>query len=70
MESRHHAVELVHLGVTVQRGRAPGRREPAVPSADKIVSIFEPHTDIIITDRRETLYRPVPSLGEVVFETE
>ncbi len=27
-----------------------------VPAAQKIVSIFEPHTDIIIKDRRETLY--------------
>lgn len=28
----------------------------SVPAADKVVSIFEPHTDIIIKDRRETLY--------------
>lgn len=27
-----------------------------VPAADKIVSIFETHTDIIVKDRRETLY--------------
>jgi len=27
-----------------------------VPPQDKIVSIFEPHTDIIIKDRRETLF--------------
>jgi IS5 family transposase len=27
-----------------------------VPVADKVVSIFEPHTDIIIKDRRETLF--------------
>jgi IS5 family transposase len=27
-----------------------------VPAADKVVSIFEPHTDIIVKDRRETLY--------------
>lgn len=27
-----------------------------VPACDKIVSIFEPHTDIIIKDRRETVY--------------
>jgi IS5 family transposase len=31
-------------------------REEAVPAEDKIVSIFEPHTDIIVKDRRETLY--------------
>ena len=28
----------------------------AVPAREKIVSIFEPHTDIIVKDRRETLY--------------
>lgn len=27
-----------------------------VPAAEKIISIFEPHTDIIIKDRRETLF--------------
>jgi IS5 family transposase len=27
-----------------------------VPAQEKIVSIFEPHTDIIVKDRRETLY--------------
>jgi IS5 family transposase len=27
-----------------------------VPAHEKIVSIFEPHTDIIVKDRRETLY--------------
>lgn len=28
----------------------------SVPASEKVVSIFEPHTDIIIKDRRETLY--------------
>jgi IS5 family transposase len=28
----------------------------SVPAADKIVSIFEPHTDIIVKDRRQALY--------------
>jgi transposase, IS5 family len=28
----------------------------SVPSIEKLVSIFEPHTDIIVKDRRETLY--------------
>jgi transposase, IS5 family len=28
----------------------------SVPAADKIVSIFEPHTDIIVKDRRDTYY--------------
>ena len=27
-----------------------------VPAREKVVSIFEPHTDIIIKDRRETIY--------------
>lgn len=28
----------------------------AVPASDKVVSIFEPHTDIIVKDRRDTFY--------------
>jgi len=28
----------------------------SVPACDKIVSIFEPHTDIIVKDRRDTFY--------------
>jgi IS5 family transposase len=31
-------------------------REESVPAQEKIVSIFEPHTDIIVKDRRETRY--------------
>ena len=27
-----------------------------VPAADKVVSIFEPHTDVIIKDRRDTIF--------------
>jgi IS5 family transposase len=27
-----------------------------VPAAEKVVSLFEPHTDIIVKDRRDTLY--------------
>lgn len=30
--------------------------DETVPVADKVVSIFEPHTDIIIKDRRDTYY--------------
>ncbi len=30
--------------------------EESVPAAEKLVSIFEPHTDVIVKDRRETLY--------------
>jgi transposase, IS5 family len=31
-------------------------RGESVPAAEKIVSIFEPHADIIVKDRRDTLY--------------
>jgi IS5 family transposase len=31
-------------------------QEESVPATEKIVSIFEPHTDVIVKDRRETLY--------------
>lgn len=31
-------------------------RGESVPAQEKLVSIFEPHTDIIVKDRRETLY--------------
>ena len=30
--------------------------DEAVPASEKVVSIFEPHTDIIVKDRRETHY--------------
>jgi IS5 family transposase len=30
--------------------------EESVPASEKIVSIFEPHTDVIVKDRRQTLY--------------
>ena len=31
-------------------------RGESVPATEKVVSIFEPHTDVIVKDRRETLY--------------
>jgi hypothetical protein len=31
-------------------------QEESVPATEKIVSIFEPHTDVIVKDRRDTLY--------------
>jgi len=31
-------------------------REESVPAEEKMVSIFEPHTDIIVKDRKQTLY--------------
>jgi IS5 family transposase len=30
--------------------------EESVPATEKLVSIFEPHTDVIVKDRRDTLY--------------
>lgn len=30
--------------------------DESVPATEKLVSIFEPHTDVIVKDRRETLY--------------
>ena len=30
--------------------------DESVPASEKIVSIFEPHTDIIVKDRRDTFY--------------
>lgn len=49
-----HYVELGHK-VVDQTERRVVRKE-SVPAQDKIVSIFEPHTDIIVKDRRATLY--------------
>jgi IS5 family transposase len=43
------------LGVIDQTERRVLKAEK-VPAAEKIVSIFEPHTDIIVKDRRETYY--------------
>jgi len=31
-------------------------QDQQVPSSEKIVSLFEPHTDIIVKDRRDTYY--------------
>jgi IS5 family transposase len=31
-------------------------RDEKVPASEKIVSLFEPHTDIIVKDRRDTIY--------------
>jgi IS5 family transposase len=42
-------------GVIAQTTRRVIRGE-SVPACEKIVSIFEPHTDIIVKDRRETYY--------------
>jgi len=51
---------LVHYADLADRVLDQTRRrvfdEESVPAGEKIVSIFEPHTDIIRKDRRETLY--------------
>ncbi len=49
--------EYVRLGMKVvdQTERRVFRGE-SVPAAEKLVSIFEPHTDVIVKDRRQTLY--------------
>jgi transposase, IS5 family len=60
-------IEGLALGVELERyvgltGRVIDQTErrvlkcERVPAAEKIVSIFEPHTDIIVKDRRETHY--------------
>ena len=49
-----HYLALARQVITQTERRVLGG-EPLTPQ-DKIVSIFEPHTDIIIKDRRETLF--------------
>ena len=50
----HHYVELTKRVVSQTQRRVLGGE--SVPAGEKLVSIFEPHTDIIVKDRRETLY--------------
>jgi IS5 family transposase len=54
------ATDLKHFLVLTQKVIDQTRRrvidEERVPAEDKVVSIFEEHTDIIRKDRRETLY--------------
>ena len=52
-ELRHYAALAHKVLNQTQRRLWLGEQ---VPAKDKIVSIFEPHTDIIIKDRREVLY--------------
>ena len=55
-------VEPFNLRVVVGRFASQIREQrrvlagESVPAAEKLVSIFEPHTDIIVKDQRETLY--------------
>ena len=54
VESLQHHIELARR-VVAQTHRRVVLGE-TVPASEKLVSIFEPHTDIIIKDRRDTLY--------------
>jgi transposase, IS5 family len=52
-ELRHY-IELARRIISQTQRRV--LRGESVPAAEKLVSIFEPHADIIVKDRRETLY--------------
>ena len=72
LEYAAHAAQLVHElsvsvatalkhylelgGRVVQQTERRVLRGESVPAAEKIVSIFEPHTDVIVKDQRQTLY--------------
>jgi len=59
-EIAHYTELLRRVIVQTQRRVLDGER---VPASEKLVSLFEPHTDIIVKARRETLY------GHKVFVT-
>lgn len=50
---KHNAVLMAKVIDQTRRRVLLGEK---VPAREKVVSIFEPHTDIIIKDRRETIY--------------
>ena len=54
MEALQHHVGLARRVVSQTHRRVV--LGETVPAPEKLVSIFEPHTDIIIKDRRDTLY--------------
>ena len=66
-EAQDLARELTHYVVLLQRVIEQTERRvirgEKVPSSEKLVSLFEPHTDIIVKDRRDTFY------GHKVFVT-
>lgn len=53
-EQLEHFVELTRRVVEQTERRV--LRGERVPAAEKLVSIFEPHVDILVKDRRETLF--------------
>jgi len=54
------ADEIVHytrlLEQVISQTQRRVMEDEKVPAAEKLVSLFEPHTDIIVKDRRDTLY--------------
>ncbi len=54
------AEELAHYIGLLERAVDQTRRRvlegEKVPASEKLISLFEPHTDIIVKDRRDTLY--------------
>lgn len=65
--SQRLADEIAHytqlLGQVIDQTRRRVLDGEKVPSSEKLVSLFEPHTDIIVKDRRDTLF------GHKVFVT-
>jgi len=59
-ELAHYVALVQHVIEQTERRVIRGEK---VPSSEKLVSIFEPHTDIIVKDRRDTFY------GHKVFVT-
>jgi IS5 family transposase len=59
-EAKEAAQELGHYLSLAEQVISQSERRvlkgKKVPTAEKVVSIFEPHTDIIVKDRRDTLY--------------
>ena len=59
-EAVEYTVELVRYLILARRAidqtEARVFRGESVPASEKVVSIFEPHTDIIVKDRRDTYY--------------
>jgi IS5 family transposase len=60
MGAEEAAKELRHFISLAEQVISQTRRrvlmKESVPAAEKVVSIFEPHTDIIVKDRRDTYY--------------
>jgi IS5 family transposase len=54
VEELAHYIGLLERAVDQTRRRVLEGEK--VPASEKLVSLFEPHTDIIVKDRRDTLY--------------